>query len=92
VDSLVFGEVHDLDIPSPLDLIADNEPMLGEVCQEQVNIDLVVREQLGLESPRPVFEPTLPVSSTPEADEEEPCLEREGSKFLIDEERWLDDP
>jgi hypothetical protein len=67
----VVNEVADLDVPAPVHLVTDDEPALRQLPQMHVDVDVLVREHVGLDSARAVLHPALAVCTTPEAGEEQ---------------------
>ena len=65
VGILMLVEVHHLDILVFIHGISDDKIVLLQLFQKRFNVYIVIRENLCLDSLRPVFETPLTVSDTP---------------------------
>jgi hypothetical protein len=66
---LVLAEISDLDVPAFAMRVPDDEAMGLKVAQEFIGVTVVVRENLGFDLLRTVFDTAFPVAMQPEASE-----------------------
>jgi hypothetical protein len=89
---LMFAPIMDLDAPLPFALVALDEPAVGELIQRLVDIQVVVCQQLGFESLRPIQQSSFTVSHGPQSCKEQPHHGLQFPERVVREEAGPDIP
>jgi hypothetical protein len=66
---LVLLEGQDLDESAVAIPVSQQEPMLGQLGQQRLDLDRIEAEQVALDAPGAVLEPTFSIRQRPEAGE-----------------------
>jgi hypothetical protein len=62
-------KLGDRQVPRPVDLVADNQLLLGQLPEQVVNVAFVRRQNRQLDLARPILKPTITISQLPKPNE-----------------------
>jgi hypothetical protein len=71
---LVTTEAVDLDVSFLVNFVARDKSRYMQLLNERVDVDLVVRENINLESLGAIFEASFAVGTQPQSSEAQACL------------------
>lgn len=86
----MLREIQNFDITATIDFVPEDESRRSQRREPGGNVDVVVREDLGLEPLRTIFKAAFTVGLAPQALEQDAVLERQLRQLLVLEEAWLD--
>ena len=90
--ALMDEKLGNRQVPRSVDLVADNQLLLGQLPEQVVNVAFVRRQNRQLDLARPILKPTITISQLPKPDEQQPSDRRQHDKFLVLKELRFDDP